>query len=345
MAEVGVLFFGTERLSLNAERVVRVLRDALRGFGWIDGQSITLKSRFADLNEKRLAALAQEFAHRRVDAIVAVGAPATAAAHRATTSIPIVMLGSSDPVAAGLVRNLARPDGNVTGTSLLLTETAGKRLQFLKEVTPRLTLTAVLHSGSAVPRPSGSQVSRVSQLDELRAAAHSVGVEVQEFVYRGVDALPAQFAEIRSGRAEALIVIASHTIDEARVPLAQLALGHRLPTAFTFREYVEAGGLVSYGPNLGAIHQRAAYYVDRLLRGTKPADLPIEQASTFEFVINLKTAKASHASGASPFSAPRLTRSRNHTCRISRTRRAVSDFSCGRFWSTAPTSSMTLLRR
>jgi putative tryptophan/tyrosine transport system substrate-binding protein len=282
--EVGLLAFGTKRLSLNGERMIHELREALRGFGWIDGQSIRLRSQFADLNEDRLATLAQEFVHRRVDVILAIGTPATEAARRATMSIPIVMSGSADPIAAGLARNLARPDGNVTGTSLVLTETAGKRLQLLKEVRPQLTRTAVLHSGT--------RFRGASQLDELRVAAPRLGVEIQEFVYRGVDALPAQFAEIRNARAESLIVIASHTIDEARTPLAQFALKHRLPTALAFREYVEAGGLMSYGPNLSAIHQRAAYYIDRLLRGTKPADLPIEQATTFELVINLKTSKA-----------------------------------------------------
>ncbi len=282
MPEVGVLVFGTERLSLNGERGMHALREALRGFGWIDGQNITLKPRFADLNAERLTALAQELVHEKVDVIVAMGTPPTAAALRATTSIPIVMSAAADPIASGFARNLARPDGNVTGTSLLLTETASKRLQLLTEVTPRLTRTAVLHSGG----PNAPQV------DELRAAAPRLGVKLQDFVYRGFDALPAQFAQMRAGRAESLVVVAAHAIDEARAPLAQLALKHRLPTVFTFRQYVEAGGLMSYGPNLGALQLRAAYYVDRLLRGAKPADLSIEQASTFELVINLKTAKA-----------------------------------------------------
>src|SRR5262249_6927579 len=143
------------------------------------------------------------------------------------------------------------------------------------------TRTAVLHAGGPGQ----------SQLDEVRVAARHLGLELQEFVYRGLSALETQFGEIRAARAESLIVIAAHTIDEARAPLTQLAIRHRLPTALTFREYVEAGGLLSYGPNLAAVHRRAAYYIDRLLRGAKPADLPIEQASTFELVINVKTAK------------------------------------------------------
>ena len=145
------------------------------------------------------------------------------------------------------------------------------------------------HTRTAVLHPGG----RISpQVDELRAAAPRLGVKLQEFVYRDFDALPAQFAQMRAGRAESLVVVAAQTVDEARAPITQLALRHRLSTVFTFREYVEAGGLMSYGPNLAALHQRAAYYVDRLLRGAKPADLPIEQAATFELVINLKTAKA-----------------------------------------------------
>jgi putative tryptophan/tyrosine transport system substrate-binding protein len=280
--EIGVLVFGTKRLSLSAERGMVELREALRGFGWIDGEGIRITTQFADLKEERLASIAQGFVRRKVAIIVCKGTPPTDAARRATTSIPIVMSGASDPIAAGFTRNLARPDGNVTGTSLVLTETAGKRLQFLKEVIQRLTRTAVLHAGGPGQ----------SQLDEVRAAARQLGLEHQEFVYRGLGALETQFGEIRAARAESLIVIAAHSIDEARAPLAQLAMRHRLPTAFTFREYVETGGLLSYGPNLGAVHLRAAYYVDRLLRGAKPADLPIEQPTRFELVINAKTARA-----------------------------------------------------
>jgi putative ABC transport system substrate-binding protein len=282
--EVGVLIFGTERWSLNGGRRLSELREALRDFGWIDGQNITLKQGFADLNEKRLAALAQEFVRGGMDVIVAVWTPATAAARRTTTSIPIVTSGSSDPIAAGFASTLARPDGNVTGTSVLLTDTAGKRLQLLKDVTPGLTRIAALHAGNQAPG--------FSQLDELRIVAPRFGVEVRDFVYQGVDGLAAQLTEMRRGGAESLVVIAAHPIDEARTQVAQLALRHRLPTACTFREYVEVGGLLSYGPNLSTIHKRAAYYVDRLLRGVRPADLPIEQATTFELVINLKTARA-----------------------------------------------------
>jgi putative ABC transport system substrate-binding protein len=281
--EVGVLVFGTERLNINVTAGVQPLRDALRGLGWIDGQNITLRVRFADLNEERLGVLAREVVQRKVDVIVGVGTPPTAAAQRATSSIPIVFTASGDPVGAGFVRNLARPDANMTGTSLLFTEMAGKRLGLLKEVMPRLSRVAVLNSGTPVALLS---------VEELRAAASQLGVDVQPFVYRGLDGLPGQFAEMRAKRAEALVAVAAHVIDEARGPLAQLALRDRLATIFTFREYVEAGGLMSYGPNLRAANRRAAYFVDRLLRGARPADLPVEQVSTFELVVNLKTAKA-----------------------------------------------------
>src|SRR5262245_45635189 len=185
--EVGVLIFGTERMSLNGERGVRMLREALRGLGWIDGQNITLKARFADLKAERLAVLAKEFVDGGVEVIVAVGTPATAAARRATTSTPIVMSGVADPIASGFTRSLARPDMNITGTSLVLTDTAAKRLQLLKEVRPRLTRAAVLYESPAARSP---------QLDELRAAAPRVGVEIQDFVFRDAGALPTQFAEM-----------------------------------------------------------------------------------------------------------------------------------------------------
>jgi putative ABC transport system substrate-binding protein len=281
--EVGVLVFGTEKLNINVTAGIQPLRDALHSLGWIDGQNITLKVRFADLNEDRLNVLAREFVRQNVDVIVAVGTPPTDAARHATTSIPIVFNASGDPVTAGFIRNLARPEANMTGTSLLFTEMAGKRLELLKEVMPRLSRVAVLSSGTLVA---------LASVEELRAAASRLGMEVQPVVYRGLDGLPEQFAEMRAKRADALVAVAAHVIDEARGRLAQLALRDRLPTIFTFREYVEAGGLMSYGPNLRAVNRRTAYFVDRLLRGARPTDLPVEQVSTFELVINLKTAKA-----------------------------------------------------
>ena len=281
--EVGVLVFGTESLNINYSRTAQPLREALRGFGWIDGENLTLKPRFADLNEDRLASLAQELVRQKVDIIVALGTGSTQAARRATTSIPIVMASSGDAVGAGLVKTLARPDANITGMSLIFTEVAAKRLQLLKEMMPRLSRAAILISGTPVSRLS---------LDELRDAAHRVGVEIQPFVYGGLDQLPGQFAEMRAGRVDSLVVVAAHVLDEARIPLAGLAQRHRLATMFTFREYVEAGGLMSYGPNLTAVNRRAAYFVDRLLRGAKPADLPVEQPTALELVLNLKTAKA-----------------------------------------------------
>jgi putative ABC transport system substrate-binding protein len=281
--EVGILVFGTESLNINVGRGAEPLREALRSFGWIDGKNITLKPRFADLSELRLAALASELVRDKVDIMVAVGTPATRAARAATGTIPIVMFGADDPVGTGFVRNLAHPEANVTGTAVLVTDVAGRRLQVLKEVIPQLTRTAVLSSATDV-----AQVS----VGKVRTAASRLDVQVQPIIYRGLEKLPEQFAQMRAGRIQALIVIPADTIDEAREALARLALRYRLPTVSTFRQYVDAGGLMSYGPSTSAVHERTAYYVDRLLRGAKPGDLPVQESTTLELVINLKTAKA-----------------------------------------------------
>jgi putative ABC transport system substrate-binding protein len=234
--------------------------------------------------------MAEELVREKVDLIVAVATLPTRAAQRATTSIPIVMAGTSDPVAAGFVKNLARPDGNITGTSLLQnTELFGKRLELLKEAVPNLVRVAVLaYSTSAVARSTLSQIQA-----DLQAEASRIGMDVRAATpFRGIAALPAQFTQIRAARVGALVVSPGPPIDEARSKIAELALKERLPTVCAFREYVEAGGLMSYGANLGAAHRRAAAYVDRILKGARPADLPVEQATTFELVINSKTAKA-----------------------------------------------------
>ena len=285
---VGVLLLDTEGLGLSQD--ARYVVDGLRELGWIDTRNITLRFKFAGLSEERLTRMAEELVREKVDLIVAVATSPTRAAQRATTSIPIVMAGTSDPVAAGFVKNLARPDGNITGTSLLQnTELGGKRLELLKEAVPNLVRVAVLYDsdlGAALGRTS-AQIQA-----DLQAEASRIGMNLRAATpFRGIAALPAQFAQIRAARVGALFVWPSPPIDEARSKIAELALKERLPTVCGFREYVEAGGLMSYGANLGAVHRRAAAYVDRILKGARPADLPIEQATTFELVINLKTAK------------------------------------------------------
>jgi putative ABC transport system substrate-binding protein len=276
---VGVLL-----LDADAPDSTRALRDGLREFGWSEGQNLVLGFRFANRREQALAPLAKELVQQKVDVLVAVGAAAALAVQRATRTIPIVMAGIGDPIRLGLVRNLARPDANVTGVSLLLQELGGKRLELLKEVLPRLSRVAVLYHDNESARAS---------LEEMWVAGPRLGLELRPVVFRSVGALPEQLRDIRSARAEAMVVVPSPVLDaEARARIAELALRQMLPTIFGFPDYADAGGLMSYGSNLAAAHRRAAYYIDKLLKGAKPADLPVEQPTKFELVVNLKTAKA-----------------------------------------------------
>jgi putative ABC transport system substrate-binding protein len=279
MPQVGVLL-----LDADGPDSTRALRDGLREFGWSEGRNLALGFRFANRREQALAPLAEELVQQKVDVIVAVGAAAALAAQRATRTIPIVMAGIGDPIRLGLVRNLARPDGNVTGVSLLLQELGGKRLELLREVLPRLSQVAVLYHNNESARAS---------LQEMRVAGPRLGLELRPVVFRDVDALPQQLRDIRSARAEAMVVVPSPVLDAgARARIAELALKQMLPTMFGFPDYADAGGLMSYGSNLAAAHRRAAYYIDKLLKGAKPRELPVEQPTKFELVVNLKTAKA-----------------------------------------------------
>jgi len=279
--QVGVLLLDTEALGLSQR--ARNVVEGLRELGWIDGQNIALRFKFAALNEAALNPLAEELVREKVDLIVAVASAPTRAAQRATRTIPIVMAAVADPVGAGFVTNLARPEGNVTGTSLLQTELGGKRLDLLKEAIPKLVRVTVLYNATSPGRWT---------IPQWQATASRVGLELSAISFRDASALPDQFVGLRAMRSGALIVSPSPPIDEARALIAELALKHQLPTMFPLREYVEAGGLMSYGSNLRTQHRRAATYVDKILKGAKPADLPIEQPTTFELVINLKTAKA-----------------------------------------------------
>ena len=193
------------------------------------------------------------------------------------------MVGVGDPVRVGLVKNLGRPEGNITGVSLLLQELWGKRVELFREILPRLSHLAILYHDNAGGR---------SSVQEMRAASRHLGMELRTIAFRSRDALPDYFAEMRAAGSEAVAIVPSPVLDELRGKVAELALKHRFPTLVAFPEYAKAGGLVAYGPNLAAVHRRAAYYVDKILKGTKPADLPVEQPSKFELVINLKTAKA-----------------------------------------------------
>ena len=204
-------------------------------------------------------------------------------AKRSTATIPIVMVGVGDPVRLGLVKNLGRPEGNVTGVSLINQELWGKRLELFREMLPRLSRLAILYQDNEGGR---------SSVEEIQAGCLQLGFESRTIRFRDRNSLPDHFAEIRTAKSEAVVVSPSPVFDDVRGRIAELALTHRLPTLLAFPEYVEAGGLMGYGPSLAAAHRRAAYYVDKILKGAKPADLPVEQPTKFELVINLKTAKA-----------------------------------------------------
>ena len=263
---------------------VTVLPDALRALGWIEGKNVAFERRFAENWLERLPELAAELVHLNVDVIVAIGTLAPLAAKRATSTIPIVMTAAGDPLGSGLVASLARPGGNVTGMSLMAPDLGGKRLELLKELSPRLSRVAVLWN-AANPYPA-----RVFK--ETQAAGRTLGIEVQSLEVRSANDFDGAFEATRTQRPDALITVEDPLTYDYRKRIADFAVANQLPSLYGFREFAIAGGLMSYGANIADLVRRAAGYVDKLLKGVKPADLPIEQPTTFELIINLKTARA-----------------------------------------------------
>jgi putative ABC transport system substrate-binding protein len=254
----------------------------LHELGWIDGRTVAIEYRWAEGRADRYAEIAAEFVRLKVDVIVTTG-PAAPQARRATSVIPIVLALSGDPVGAGLIASLARPGGNVTGLSMQLPETAGKRLEVLREVVPTFRRLAIMVN---VGFPDA-----VLEANEAQAAARSLGLEVATLnIRRAEDIVPA--FEALKDHPDALYVTADALLNANRSRINTLALSARLPTIYDFRELVEAGGLMCYGPNFASMFRRAAEYVDKILRGAKPADLPVEQPTKFDLIINLTTAKA-----------------------------------------------------
>jgi putative ABC transport system substrate-binding protein len=269
----------------SVENALGAFLRTLRELGWVEGQNLIIEYRWAEGKVERLPELAAELVRSKVDVIVAPAGSAALAAKGATSSIPIVMMFSSDPVATGLVASLSRPGGNVTGTSFALgPEIFGKQLQVLKEVVPNASRVAILVN----PADQASAL----QLREVEVAARSLGMRLQHVEARGPEELDNAFAAMARERAEALVVGRDATFLVHRARLAELAMKGRLPTVFNFRESVEAGGLMAYAVNMSDFIGRAAGYVDKILRGAKPADLPVEQPTKFELVINAKTARA-----------------------------------------------------
>ena len=277
-------------LSTPTAAAVRNALDAflakLREFGWVDGQNIAIEYRWAEGDVDRLPGLAADLVARKVDLIVAPAASAAMAAKKATGTIPIVMMFPTDPVELGLVASLSKPGGNITGTTYAPDSgIIGKQLELLKEAVPRANHVAILWN----PEDPGY----TSQMNEvLETVARARRIRLQRVEASGPDDLDAVFAAMARERADALLGSGSSTWIVHRVKLAELAMRHRLPTMYGYREMVEAGGLMAYGVNMVDFIGRAAGYVDKILRGAKPAELPVEQPTKFELIVNLRTAKA-----------------------------------------------------
>jgi putative tryptophan/tyrosine transport system substrate-binding protein len=277
---IGFLVSGTP--SSHGQWVAAFVR-RLHELGWIEGRTVAIEYRWAEGRTERAAEIATEFVGRKVDVIVTSATAPVVAAKQATSVIPIVFAAAGDPVASGLVASLARPGGNITGLSIQQTDVAAKRLELLREVVPGLSRLAILAN-------LGSPAA-VLEMREVQATARTLGLEVITLeIQRGED-IASAFKALK-GRADALYVAIDPLVNTHRIRINTLALATRLPTMHGAREGVEAAGLMSYGPNLPDLFRRAAEFVDKILRGAKPADIPVEQPRKFDFVINLTTANA-----------------------------------------------------
>ncbi|MBV9247770.1 MAG: ABC transporter substrate-binding protein [Acetobacteraceae bacterium] len=260
---------------------VAAFAQRLRELGWIEGRTVAVEYRWAEGRSERFAEIAAEFVGIKVDVIVTAGS-AVATVKRATSTIPIVFAVANDPVGGGLVASLSRPGGNVTGLSIEAPDVAGKRLEILREVIPLRRLAIMANAGYP---------AAVLEMGEVEAAARKLGIDaIRSEIREARDIAPA--IEVLKDRADALYACGEALVSANRARISTLALGAQLPTMFVNRSYLEAGGFISYGPNNTQLFRRAGDYVDKILRGAKPADLPVEQPTKFELVINLTTAKA-----------------------------------------------------
>jgi putative ABC transport system substrate-binding protein len=262
---------------------IEAFRQGLRELGYVEGKNIIIEWRAADGKPDRLPALAAELVRLKVDVIVSAGPTVTRPAKEATTTIPIVMTFDNDPVGSGFVASLARPGGNITGLSTLAPEIGGKQLELLKEVIPKLSRVAVFGTSTA---PGNAQ-----SLKEIELVAKAFGVQRQYLDVKDHKDIETAFQAARKGRADAVLVLISPVIFSQRKQLVDLAVKSRLPAIYPWPEFVEDVGLMSYGVRVTDLDHHAATYVDKILKGAKPADLPVEQPTKFEFIINLKTAK------------------------------------------------------
>ena len=276
-------FMGNSTAALEAN-LLDAFREGLQELGYEEGRNIIIEYRWADGKYDRFPALVAELIAAKVDAIVTAGTPAALAVKKATTTVPLVMVAVGDPVGTGLVPSLARPGGNLTGLSSVAPDLEGKRLQLLREVVPALSHVAMFIN-SLNP-------FHISSMKQARTAAQAMGIKLQLHDIRKSEDLDDAFAAIRKERPDALLILADRVFLHNRERMMDFTREQRLPNVNAYKELVEVGGLMSYGPSYEDMHKRAAIYVDKILKGAKPADLPIEQPSKFTFIINLKTAKA-----------------------------------------------------
>ena len=283
MYRIGMLLPNTQEIVARSPRIQAFLQ-GLRDLGWIDGQSVTLEWRYGEGQASRLAALAAELATIKVDVIVAAAATAAKAAKEATGTIPVVIIDPGDPVGTGLVRSLARPGGNITGVTSIAPDLAAKRLALLKETAPAMTSVAVLFNAAVPP----AEIA----MAELKMAAQVLNLQIQSVAAQGSKGLAEALAAITTAQVEGLLVFPDPLTFSNQEAITKFALANKILALYGAKEFVSIGGLMSYGPSYPAMFRRGAYYVDRILKGAKPADLPVEQPTKFELVINLKTAKA-----------------------------------------------------
>ncbi len=276
-------FLGNSTAALEAN-LVGPFREGLRDFGYVEGRNVLIEYRWAEGKYERFPALIGELVALKVDVIVTAGTPATLAVKKATTSVPIVMVAVGDPIGTGIVPSLSQPGGNITGMTSISAELEGKRLELLREVIPEVSHIAVLWNADSPLQFVGER--------RTHAAAEVLRMKVLSLGVRNEEGLEKAFAAISRERPGALLVLADRLFLHHRARIMDFAARQRLPGVHAYRELVEAGGLMSFGPSYADMHRRAAYFVDRILKGAKPADLPVERPATFELVINLKAAKA-----------------------------------------------------
>jgi len=276
-------FLGNSTAALEAN-LVGPFREGLRDLGYVEGRNVLIEYRWAEGKYDRFPALIGELLALKVAVIVTAGTPATLAVKKATTSVPLVMLAVGDPVGTGIVPSLSHPGGNITGLTAISTEMDAKRLELLREVVPSVSYIALLwNAASPLQVLAEKQVQAAAQV--LRMRVLSLGVKTEEEIKSALAVMDRE-------RPDALLVLADRLLLHHRALIMDFATRHRLPGVHAYRELVEAGGLMSFGPSYADMHKRAAYFVDRILKGAKPGDLPVERPLTFELVINLKTARA-----------------------------------------------------